>query len=179
MQELFELFDAMLARKGEVDDPRELYLELAERIVKHVSGHFGAKHDEVAILMLTSDEGHLRFVAPRQLAVLGSIPISKRDSIAVGVFLKKAAEATNNVPLVKHVAFFESVKLRETPAPIQKMITVPIRDGSRIVGVAQISRKGHSPQDAGLDFNAADAKKAEDLFALVGGYLLRARPDGF
>ena len=38
----------------------------------------------------------------------------------------------NNVPMVKHVAFFESVKLRDRVVPIQKMITVPILfDGER------------------------------------------------
>lgn len=179
MEELLEILEAMLARKGEVEDGREFYLDVAERIVKHVSGHFGAKHDEVAILMLANDRKHLRFVAPRKLASLGSIPVTKRDSIAVGVFTKKAAEITNNVPLVKHVAFFESVKLRETPAPIQKMVTVPIREAGDVVGVAQISRKGHDPREAGPDFAQADAQKAEKLFGEVARYLVGARPGDF
>src|SRR5205814_10706667 len=114
--------------------------------------------DEVAILLLTADGRHLRFVSPRQFADLGSIPVTKRDSIAVNILGRKTGEALNNVPQVKHVAFFESVKLRDRPVPIQKMITVPILNGADAVGVAQISRKGESANAAGPDFSGADVK---------------------
>src|SRR5438477_3267101 len=124
--ELIEILSAMVSKKSEVADTRELLLDVGERIVKRVSGAFGVKVDEVAILLLTSDGRHLRFVSPRQFAELGTIPVTKRDSIAVNILGKKTGEALNNVPQVKHVAFFESVKLRDRPVPIQKMITVPI-----------------------------------------------------
>ena len=55
----------------------------------------------------------------------------------------------NNVPMVKHVSFFESVKLRDRVVPIQKMITVPILYEGTPIGVAQISRKGETPAEAG------------------------------
>lgn len=179
MKELIEILAAMAAKKGEIDNPRELFLDLAERIVKHVSASFGAKSDEVAILVLTADARHLRFVAPRKLADLGTIPVTKRDSIAVNVLAKKTGEVMNNVPLVRHVAFFESVKLREKAVPIQKMITVPIFLKQDVIGVAQISRKGDSPAEAGPDFTPADLSKAQDLFAFVAPYLLETRPEKF
>jgi len=132
MKDLLEILRAMASKKDEVESRRELFHEIAERVVKHACNAFGAKPDEVAILMTTSDGKHLRFVAPRKFADLGTIPITKRDSIAVNVFAKKAGEAMNNVPMVKHVAFFESLKIRDRVAPIQKMITVPIvHDGGR------------------------------------------------
>jgi hypothetical protein len=178
-KELIEILGAMASKRREVDNPRELYLDMAERIVKSVAGGFGAKADEVAILILTTDEKHLRFVAPRKFVDLGTIPITKRDSIAVSILGKRAGEAMNNVPMVKHVAFFESVKLRDRALPIQKMITVPILHRGEPIGVAQISRKGETPTEAGPDFTSGDVKKAQDFFQAVAPYLKDARPERF
>jgi hypothetical protein len=179
MKELVELLAAMASKKGEVPDQKELYLDIAERVVKTVTAKFTCKPDEVAILILSTDNRHLRFVAPRKFTELGTIPVTKRDSIAVNVLQRKAGEAMNNVPMVKHVAFFESVKIRDRVAPIQKMITVPILYKGTAVGVAQISRKGETPAEAGADFTVADVKKAQEFFESVGPYLYSARPDRF
>jgi hypothetical protein len=179
MQDLIDILSAMVARKAEVPDPRELLLDVGERIVKRVSGAFAVKNDEVAILLLTTDAKHLRFVSPRKLAELGTIPVSKRDSIAVTILGKRVGEANNNVPMVKHVAFFESVKLRDRPAPIQKMITVPILMNGDAVGVAQVSRKGETPAEAGPDFSGSDVKKAQEIFQAIAPYLYGARPPQF
>jgi len=179
MQDLIDILSAMVARKADVPDPRELLLDVGERIVKRVSGAFAVKNDEVAILLLTTDAKHLRFVSPRKLAELGTIPVTKRDSIAVTILGKRVGEANNNVPMVKHVAFFESVKLRDRPVPIQKMITVPILMDGNAVGVAQVSRKGETPTDAGPDFSGSDVKKAQELFQVVAPYLYDARPPQF
>jgi hypothetical protein len=179
MQDLIEILSAMVARKKDVPDHRELLLDVGERIVKRVSGAFGVKTDEVAILLVTSDKRHLRFVSPRQFAELGTIPVTKRDSIAVNILGKRTGEALNNVPQVRHVAFFESIKLRDRPVPIQKMITVPILNRGEAVGVAQISRKGETPGGAGPDFSSADVQKAQDVFESVAPYLLGARPEPY
>src|SRR5437879_2528199 len=144
----------------------------APRTRKGVPGAFGAKTDEVAILILTSDAKHLRFIAPRKFSDLGTIPITKRDSIAVNIFGRKVGEAMNNVPMVKHVAFFESVKLRDRAVPIQKMITVPNLLGDEDIGVAQVSRKGETPAEAGPDFTPGDVRKAQDIFQAVAPFLM-------
>ncbi len=179
MQDLLDILEAMAGKRSEVENATELFLDMAERVVKRVSSEFGLKNDEVAILLLTSDGRALRFAAPRKLTDLGTIPVTKRDSIAVNVFAKRSGEVMNNVPLVKHVAFFESVKLRERPVPIQKMVTVPIVYASEVVGVAQLSRKGDSPQEAGPDFLPGDLRKAEEIFERVAPYLVEARPARF
>jgi hypothetical protein len=59
------------------------------------------------------------------------------------------------------------------------MVTVPIVHEGRTVGVAQISRKGETPSEAGTDFTPADVEKAETLFSAVAPYLVQARPDQF
>jgi hypothetical protein len=179
VQDLVDILGAMAAKKGEVENPRELFLDIAERVVKYVSQSFGCRTDEVAILIVTTDGKHLRFVAPRRFADLGTIPVTKRDSIAVNILGRKTGEAMNNVPMVKHVAFFETVKLRDRAVPIQKMITVPILHGQEAVGVAQISRKGENPAVAGPDFTAADVQKAQGLFEALAPYFVSARPERF
>ena len=179
MDDLLQILGAMADSREKADSPRELFLDMCERVVKFVAAAFGAKTDEVAILFLTSDRKHLRFAAPRKFFDLGTIPITKRDSIAVNIFGRKQGEAMNNVPMVKHVAFFESVKLRDRAVPIQKMITVPILADGEPVGVAQVSRKGESASEAGPDFSQADANKAQEIFESVGPVLMRAIPDRF
>jgi len=179
VKDLLDILEAMAAQKGVVENPRELFLDMAERVVKSVSQSFGCKSDEVAILLVTSDGKHLRFAAPRRFADLGTIPVTKRDSIAVNILGRKVGEAMNNVPMVKHVAFFETVKLREKALPIQKMITVPILYEGNAVGVAQISRKGENPAVAGADFTGTDVQKAQELFAKVATPLMSARPERF
>jgi hypothetical protein len=163
MKDLVEIVAAMASKRGEVA----------------VCTQFGNKSDEVAILLTTSDRKHLRFAAPRKFTELGTIPVTKRDSIAVSIFNRGTGEAMNNVPMVKHVAFFESVKIRDRVAPIQKMVTVPIVYDSQVVGVAQISRKGETPAEAGPDFTPADVTRAEELFQAVAPYLVQVRPDRF
>jgi hypothetical protein len=179
MQDLLDILRAMAAKKEQVDDPVELFLDMAQRVVKFTSGEFGTKPDEVAILIVTSDGKHLRFAAPRKFSDLGTIPVTKRDSIAVSTLSKKSGEAMNNVPMVKHVSFFESIKLRDRVSPIQKMITVPIVHDGQPVGVAQISRKGETPVEAGPDFTPADVKRADQIFEAVAPYLAAARPEKF
>ena len=179
MDDLLEVLAAMAGTRARTENPRELFLDMAERVVKHVAAVFGARSDEVAILFLTTDAKHLRFVAPGKFADLGTIPITKRDSIAVNIFARKSGEALNNVPMVKHVAFFESVKLRDRALPIQKMITVPILHEGEAMGVAQVSRKGETVAEAGPDFTPADVRRAEQIFEVVAPYLVSARPDRF
>ncbi len=179
MNDLVEVLEMMLQNRDNASNPRDLLLDMGDRIVRSLVGVFGVQQDEVAILLLSTDNKHLRFVAPRLFADLGTIPVTKRDSIAVSVLSKKAGEAVNNVRMVKHVAFFESVKLRDRAVPIQKMISVPIMVRGQAVGAAQISRKGETPQEAGPDFNEGDVRRAEQVFEVVGPLLFQARPDKF
>ena len=141
MRELQEILQAMLAQKDKIKNRHELLLDMAERVVKAVSQEFGCKQEEVAILLVSLDGRHLRFVAPRLFAELGTIPTTKRDSIAVGVLSRKTGEVINNVPMVKHITFFESIKLKDKPIPIQKMVTTPL-----LVKGAAGRRRGDQPQ---------------------------------
>jgi hypothetical protein len=77
------------------------------------------------------------------------------------------------------VSFFESIKLRDKPVPIQKMVTAPLLVRGQAIGVAQISRKGETPREAGPDFSAADLKRAQELLEAIAPYLAEARPPAY
>jgi len=179
LKELLEILVLMSSKKGEVKNQVELLLDMCEQIVKTLAGIFGVKNDEVAILLLSRDGKHLKFAAPRKLASLGSIPVTKRDSIAIAVLQRTTGEVLNSVPSVRHVTFFETIKLRDKAIPIQKMISVPILHDGKAIGVAQISRKGDTPAQAGADFTSADLAKAQEIFGDIARFLVKARPDKY
>ncbi|MEO5763501.1 MAG: hypothetical protein ABIR28_14450 [Vicinamibacteria bacterium] len=169
----------MLATRDSTRDPKEFFLDLADLVARGAAEELGREVDEIGILIAGSDGKYLRFVAPRKLCDLGTIPTTKRDSIAVTVFSRKSGEANNNVPLVRHVAFFESVKLTDKVMPIMKMVTVPIIAQGEVIGVAQVSKKGPNLMEVGPDFTMADVKTANEYFSTKASFLLASRPERF
>jgi hypothetical protein len=169
----------MIETRDKARDPKDFFLDLADLVARGAAETLGRKEDEIGILIAGTDGKYLRFIAPRKLCDLGTIPTTKRDSIAVTVYTRKTGEANNNVPLVRHVAFFESVRVAEKVRPIMKMVTVPIMQDGQVVGVAQVSKKGENLSEAGPDFTAADVRKVSDFFASKAGFLLAARPERF
>ncbi len=169
----------MLATRESSRDPKDFFLDLADLVARGAAEAFGRQIDEIGILIAGTDGKYLRFVAPRKLCDLGTIPTTKRDSIAVAVFTKKAGEAHNNVPLVRHVAFFESVRVTEKVMPIMKMVTVPIVAQGQIIGVGQVSKKGDTLTEAGPDFSSADVRKVSEYFESKADFLVAARPGRF
>jgi GAF domain-containing protein len=134
---------------------------------------FRVQYTEVALLRL--DSGLLHFVFPEHLRTTGAIPISSK-AVAAHTALSKKAEIFNNFARVKHASIFETIKPESTdseeapPAPIQKLMSVPIMDrDSKVVGVIQISRKALDPKFA-QDFSREDLHDLE----LVAGLLATA-----
>jgi hypothetical protein len=111
---------------------------------------FQVQYNEVALLRL--EGGLLRFVFPEHLRTTGAIPLSSK-AVAAHTALSKKAEIFNNFARVKHASIFETIKADGSnsdepaaPAPIQKLMSVPILgSNSVVVGVIQISRKGLDP----------------------------------
>jgi GAF domain-containing protein len=129
---------------------------------------FRVQYTEVALLRLES--GLLRFVFPEHLRTTGAIPISSK-AVAAHTALSKKAEIFNNFARVKHASIFETIKPENdeiaAPAPIQKLMSVPIMDrDSAVVGVIQISRKGLDPKFA-QDFSREDLHDLEIAAGLL------------
>jgi GAF domain-containing protein len=118
----------------------------------------------------------LRFIFPEHLRTTGAIPLSSK-AVAAHTALSKKAEIFNNFARVKHASIFETIKpdAAQTeeptaPAPIQKLMSVPIMDrNSAVVGVIQISRKALDPKLA-QDFSREDLHDLE----LAAGLLATA-----
>jgi hypothetical protein len=125
---------------------------------------FRVQYSEVALLRL--EGGLLRFVFPEHLRTTGAIPISSK-AVAAHTALSKKAEIFNNFARVKHASIFETIKPmgadseEAPPAPIQKLMSVPIMGPDLIVlGVLQISRKALDPRFA-QDFSREDLHDLE------------------
>jgi hypothetical protein len=126
---------------------------------------FKVQYTEVALLRL--EGGLLRFIFPEHLRTTGAIPISSK-AVAAHTALSKKAEIFNNFARVKHASIFETIKPVGSdagelapPAPIQKLMSVPIMDReSTVLGVLQISRKGLDPRFA-QDFSREDLHDLE------------------
>jgi GAF domain-containing protein len=133
---------------------------------------FQVQQTEVALLRL--DGGLLQFIYPDELRTAGSIPLSS-SSIAAHTAISKKSEIFNNFARVKHASIFETIKPEDNdetaaPAPIQKLMSVPVMDrDSAVVGVIQISRKGLDPKFA-QDFSREDLHDLE----LAAGLLATA-----
>lgn len=135
---------------------------------------FRVQSSEVALLRL--EGGLLRFIYPEHLRTTGAIPLSSK-AVAAHTALSKKPEIFNNFARVKHASIFETIKPGSNandeaapPAPIQKLMSVPIMDkASSVVGVIQISRKG-------LDSKFAQDFSREDLhdLELAAGLLATA-----
>lgn len=179
MSDIDARLSRMLEQRSAEANPKEFLLDLADMVARDAGESFGRQVDEIGIMLAGTHAPYLRFVTPRKLCDLGTVPLTKRDSIAVTVFSRKAADVSNNVPAVRHVSFFESVKLKDTSHPIMKMVTVPLVFEGRAVGVAQVSKKGPSPSEAGPDFTAAEVQKIADYFAEKTVFLVEARPQSF
>src|ERR1700687_4263695 len=98
---------------------------------------FHVQYTEVAMLRL--EEGLLRFIFPEHLRTTGAIPLSSK-AVAAHTALSKKAEIFNNFAKVKHASIFETIKPNASeshtaapPAPIQKLMSVPIMDKDSVV----------------------------------------------
>ena len=134
---------------------------------------FRVQYTEVALMRL--ENGVLRFLFPEHLRTTGAIPLTSK-AVAAHTALSKKAEIFNNFARVKHASIFETIKpgaeAEEVapPAPIQKLMSVPIMDrDAKVVGVIQISRKGLDPKFA-QDFSREDLHDLE----LAAGLLATA-----
>ena len=120
---------------------------------------FSVKPDEVAILKLVPVFKSLRFVLPEKLNPVGTIPLTSTTALAARTARERKPELANNFSTARHANFFEAVPLGRDPNElIQKIMSAPILDGTKIHGVVQISRKAATLAQAGEDFTQKDLR---------------------
>jgi hypothetical protein len=139
---------------------------------------FDVSADEVAILKLITNHKSLKFVIPEKLAQVGTIPLTSTAALAARTARERKPEFVNNFSASRHVNVFEAVPLgRKSSELIQKIMSAPILDGSRVHGVVQISRKAATLAEAGVDFTQADLRALTSLSPTLDRFLKLCRID--
>jgi hypothetical protein len=152
------------AEQGRSADPETL-----GRVAAQLARGFKVGNDEIAILALAASGKFLVFRYPEKLQNIGQIPMTSTTALAVRTARERRPEVINNFAIVRHTTVFEAVPLGDDPSdPIQKIMSVPILDGShRTVGVLQICRKGRSLASAGADFTPKDLSELAAIGRLL------------
>ena len=141
-------------------------------VARLVAKLFGVDIDEVAILKLVPKYKSLKFVIPEKLSPVGTIPLTSTTALAARTARERKAEVVNNFSTARHANVFEAVPLGRDPNElIQKIMSAPIMDGSRVHGVVQISRKARSLSQAGADFTQKDLRTLVALSPALDRFL--------
>src|SRR6202789_3590903 len=135
------------------------------RVVDMVSNNFAVHPHEGAILVITEDGPFLGFVVPEKLRQVVQIPLTSTNSLAARTVREKRPEVINHFAVVPHSSVFEAVPIvqEERGEAIQKIMSVPITHERKIIGVVQLSRKGRTASEAGLDFTHAQLRELKSM----------------
>jgi hypothetical protein len=150
--------------------------ETLAKVARTLASIFGVDPDEVAILRLEPKSKNLTFVIPEKLAAIGSIPLSSATALAARSARERRTEVVNNFSSSRHASVFEGVPLgRGRGESIQKIMSAPVIEGTEVLGVVQISRKGHSASEAGSDFTQKDLRTLTSLSPALGRFLMHCK----
>jgi hypothetical protein len=142
------------------------------QVAEQIGRTFGVQPDEVAIMELVPSGKWLKFVLPDKLRQVGAIPLTSTVALAARTARERRSDIVNNFSASRHASVFEGIPMgRREGQSIQKIMSAPILRGDMVIGVAQISRKAHSPVDAGPDFTAKDLSELRGLNNVLGHFL--------
>lgn len=152
-----ELEKLASALEHDRDNAAQISMPLvAEKIAKELH----VKVDEVAILAVSNRWRHLHFLVPAALKNVGFVPLTSNSALAARTARESRSEINNNFSAARHATVFEGVKAATTSGEsIQKIISAPILNEGKVVGVMQVSRKAGTSERAGADFTAEDLGK--------------------
>jgi len=146
--------------------------ETLGEIAAMIAAIFSVDRDEVAIMRLVPRYKALKFVVPEKLTPVGTIPLTSTSALAARTARERKAEVINNFSTARHANVFEAVPLGRDPGElIQKIMSVPILDGSKVQGVVQICRKARSLAAAGADFTQKDLRSLTSLASVLNRFL--------
>src|SRR6267154_6410468 len=112
-------------------------------VAEKIARNLGVKHDEIAILAISTRWRHLHFLVPEALKNVGFVPLSSNSALAARTARESRPEIENNFAATRHATVFESVKVAlDAAGAIQKMVSAPILMDGKVIGVIQVSRKG-------------------------------------
>jgi transcriptional regulator with GAF, ATPase, and Fis domain len=146
------------------------------RVAEQFAKAFHVQPDEVAILALTDGNKFLKFLFPEKLKTIGSIPLTSTTALAARTAREKKAELINNFASVPHATVFEGIPLGRSEGEwIHKIMSVPVSVNNKVVGVIQISHKGHSALQSGPDFTSQELRALAAMSGVLGEFLLSVK----
>jgi GAF domain-containing protein len=155
-QQIADVESLVTSLEGRSGAPDETALT---EIVEALAKQFDVAADEVAILKFVPKYKSLKFVVPLKLSPVGTIPVTSTSALAAKTARERKPEIVNNFSTARHANVFEAVPLGRDPSElIQKIMSAPILEGTRVIGVVQICRKASSLHSAGADFTQKDLK---------------------
>ena len=168
-QQTLDLESIVATMEGREGAPEDKGLEeVAESLAKL----FDVDRDEVAVLKFVPKFKSLKFVLPAKLSPVGTIPVTSTTALAAKTARERKAEIMNNFSSARHASVFEAVPLGRDPSHlIHKIMSAPILDGTKILGVIQICRKADSLKSAGPDFTPKDLKPLAALSPTLHRFL--------
>jgi hypothetical protein len=168
-QQVADLESLVATMEGRDAAPEpDVLAEVAQALAKQ----FGVDADEVAVLKVVPKFKALKFVLPLKLSPVGTIPVTSTTALAAKTARERKPELVNNFSSARHANVFEAVPLGRDPSElIQKIMSAPILDGTRVLGVIQICRKASSANAAGPDFTQKDLKTLAALSPTLQRFL--------
>ena len=159
-----KIIDALLQAGQPVEVP------IVAKLAGDIGKAFSVRPDEVAILATTPDDKFLRFLVPEKLQMIGTIPLNSTSTMVSRTAREKRSEIINNFTTARHSTVFEAVPLdsKQRGDPIQKIMSVPVVNNNKVLGVLQVSRKGKSVTTAGADFSAAELNSLNQFASQIG-----------
>ena len=143
----------------------------SEQVCLKLAKILQVRRSEIALLRL--EKGSLRFLFPAELRSAGVLPLNG-SAVAARTAATRTPLLSNSFMRVKHVSLFEAVKLSGgdedkslEQMPIQKIMSVPVASGDKVLGTVQVSRKGLDSKGAGADFTSDDLKKLEQAAEIL------------
>jgi hypothetical protein len=156
-----------LESKGAAPDSDDL-----DKVGRALAKLFSVETDEIAILKVVPKFKALKFVIPEKLSPVGTIPLTSTTALAARTARERKPELVNNFSTARHANVFEAVPLGRDPSElIQKIMSAPILDGTRVQGVVQVSRKARSLAQAGADFTQKELRTLVSLSSALDRFL--------
>jgi hypothetical protein len=166
ISDLGSIVDAMESGGGAPDS------DSLDNLARTLAKLFGVDKDEVAVLKVLPKYKSLKFVLPEKLTPVGTIPLTSTTALAARTARDRKPELVNNFSSSRHANVFEAVPLGRDPNElIQKIMSAPILDGTRVHGVVQISRKARTMALAGADFTQKDLRSLVSLSSVLDRFL--------
>jgi len=137
-----------------------------EIVAHELAAHFAVKPHEVGLFKFDSAGRTAAFVwPPQQLANTLKIPVKLFNTALVSTTAQQLRGSIDNAfAQTPHLHMFEqALTEREHRLPLQKVMTAPGLKEDRLQWIIQISRKGHTRDEAGPDFTAEELNRLETV----------------